>query len=542
MAATIMGSALISFHKGASTNFQILPDYEDSFDDSNLDGLLHQYRGVIINSLVTTFGLDGILFSDKDGGNVQTMHNAENRIYADSTFEERGERKYDRNDYATASYMNKRRKADFQETDTLIDGYTDKELSKDGTSHLEHIVSAKESHDNTDMRILLTKEQMSETINNDTNTLYTNASLNMSKNSSTMDEWANRTNRKDSTKTNAEFYDLNLEKAHEADAKARKYVTSEVATAKFKHYSKSMAKDSLKQGSLMAIRQALGIVFTEVAIIVVEETPELIKSMKEKFSMKVFFSRIGSIVKRAFKQVCEKKRDIMDSIKSGFTSGIFASLTETIINMFMTTAKNIIRLIRQSMVSITQAVKILFFEKEQLSPGERFIAASKVLLVGASTVLGTLIDQHLTETLTGMGIGAIPVIGSLLVDITSTFAGILLTGLLSVSFVYYIDHSTNIQELITLIDEIHENRFDTAIVNMDNAIFQIDSFISTLCEIDTDQLQRKVEELNNINTALKSGNAVAFYDYFSNNNISLQFHNSEEFMKFMLDEDTILEI
>lgn len=541
MENNMMCSTLCTFQNGENSTVQVLPDYDGSFENGNFDGLFHQYRGVIINSLVTAFGLDRILFVDHDGGNVQTMHNAENHIYSDNTFEKRGERAYNRNDYATATYMNKRRKKDFQNMEKLTDGYTGKDLVKDGSSHLEHIVSAKENHDNTAMRVLFTEDEMSKTINSDNNTLYTNASLNMSKNSYTMEEWANKQSKKDPTKSNAEFYDVNTEKAYVADANARKQIDAKVARRKLDHYSKSMAKDSLKQGSLMAIRQALGLVFTEAAMVVMDEMPELIKSMKNDFSLKRFFLRIGDIVKTAFKRVKEKKGDILEAIKSGFVSGIFTSITTTIINLFASTAKNIVRLIRQSMVSITEAVKILFFDKERRTTGERIIAASKVGLVGASTVLGVFVEQHLSESLVGIG-SAIPVIGPILVDVISTFAGVLLTGLLSVSFIYYIDHSEKIKDLISFIDKTRENCFDSALNKMDEANRLIDSYIAKLCEIDVEQLHSKICELHDINAALKSSNTVALYNYCSNNNIILQFHDSEEFMSFMLDEDTILEI
>lgn len=536
-------STLCAFQNGENSIVQVSPDYDKSFENGNFDGLFHQYQGVIINSLVTAFGLDRILFSDdKDGGNVQTIHNAENHVYANDTFKNRGERAYNRNDYATATYMNKRRKKDFQNTENLTDGYTGKDLAKDGSSHLEHIVSAKENHDNTAMRVLFTKEEMSETINSDNNTLYTNASLNMSKNSYTMEEWANKQSKKDPTKSNAEFYGVNTEKAYAADTNARKQIDAKVARRKLEHYSKSMAKDSLKQGSLMAIRQALGLVFTEAAMVVMDEMPDLIKSMKNDFSMERFFSRIGDIVKIAFNRVKEKKGDILEAIKSGFVSGIFASITTTIINLFATTAKNIVRLIRQAMVSITEAVKILFFDKEKRTTGERVVAASKVALVGASTVLGVLVEQNLSEALTKMGIGTIPIIGPVLIDVISTFTGVLLTGLLSVSFIYYIDHSEKIKDLITFIDKIRENCFDSALNKMNEANRLIDNYIAKLCDIDVDQLRSKIDELHDINDALKSANTVALYTYCSNNHITLQFNDSEEFMEFMLDEDAILEI
>jgi len=346
-------------------------------NNSSLNELLNQYRSVVLNSLITAFGLDQLLFKDKDGGNVQTIHNAEQHVYANDTFHERGERAYDRKDYAPQSYMNPRRKRDFQANEHIYDCYTGRELPKDGRAHLEHIVSAKENHDRTDLRILFDKEQMSKVINGEKNTAYIGSSMNESKGEKPLTEWEAQTSTKDKAKTNGEYYDVNSEKAHASDERARKNIDQEVARKKLAHYSSSMAKDGLKQGGQMAIRQALGVVFTEVAATVMDEVPNIIKQLRSNFSVETFFKKIGELVLNAFERVKSKMGDVLEALKTGFTSGVFTSIITTIINMFATTAKNIVRLIRQAMVSITEAVRILFFDKEKRTTGERVIAAFK---------------------------------------------------------------------------------------------------------------------------------------------------------------------
>ena len=88
--------------------------------------------------------------------------------------------------------MKARRKKDFQTQDNIMDGYTGLELPKDGRAHLEHIVSAKENHDNTAFRVLFDKEEMHTIINDKQNTLYTDSSLNQSKGDSALSDWVDR--------------------------------------------------------------------------------------------------------------------------------------------------------------------------------------------------------------------------------------------------------------------------------------------------------------------------------------------------------------
>lgn len=530
------------FENGKESEFFISQDqdYESNcFNNNSFNNILVQYKEVILNSLISSFGLDKLIFDYKDGGNVQTIHNAKEGIYANDTFKERGERKYNRDDYATANYMNSRRKQDFQSNDKIYDCYTGRELPKDGRAHLEHIVSAKENHDRTDMRILFWKDEMSKIINDKNNTAYTDGSLNQSKSDKTFSEWEKKSSKKDSSKSNGEYYGVNQEKAYAADNKARKSIDKKVARKKLEHYSKEMAKDSLKQGSQMAIRQGLGIVFTEVTMTIIDEIPNTIKVLRGNFSVEKFLNKIGNIVSVAFERVKNKLGDILEAIKTGFVSGAFNSIITTIINMFFTTAKNIVRLIKEAMVSITEAVRILFFDKEERTTGERVIAASKIIITGASTVLGVFFEQAIAASLQGTGVTTIPVIGPVLEDIIPIFAGTLLTGIISVTFLYFMDNSKLIQKLIDFINKVSEDCFDRALGTIKQANDLLDMYIAELCNIDIDGLRAKIADIHEINLGLAIGDDSCLYNYCNNNNIKLQFKNIEEFVDLMLSDEAL---
>ena len=530
------------FDNGNDSDFGLSKNSEygkNCFSNNSFNEILVEYKAVILNSLITAFGLDQLIFNDKDGGNVQTIHNAKEGIYANDTFKERGEREYNRNDYATASYMNSRRKKDFNNIDKIYDCYTGRELPKDGRTHLEHIVSAKENHDRVDMRILFSKEEMSDIINQKNNTTYIDGSMNQSKNDSSLKEWENKISKKDNRKTNGEYYGIDQKMAHAADGKARKTIDEQVARKKIEHYSKEITKDSLKQGGQIAIRQGLGIVFTEVAMTIIDEIPKTIKMLNGNFSVEKFFSSMSALVSIAFERIKNKLDNILEAIKTGFVSGVFNSIVTTIINMFFTTAKNIVRLIRQAMVSITEAVRILFFRKKETTAGERVIAAAKVIITGASTVLGILVEQTLSSSLQTTGLTTIPVIGSILADIIPIFAGTLLTGILSVTFLYFMDNSEIIKKLITFINKVKEDCFDRALGTIKQANNLLDDYIANLCNIDIDGLRSKIADIHEINLGLAIGDNSYLYKYCENNNIKLQFRNTEEFIDLMLSDEEL---
>lgn len=531
--------ALNSYKLGEDSNITISNDCKDSDgevfkNNSSFNELLSQYRGTVLSSLITAFGLDKILFTDNDGGNVQTIHNAKSHIYSDDKFRERGERAYNRNDYATANDMNDRRKHDFQTKEHIYDCYTGRKLPKDGRAHLEHIVSAKENHDQTDMRILFDKAEMFNIINGEKNTTYIDGSMNQSKGEKPLKDWEVKTSSKDKSMTNGEYFGVKAKRAHKADESARKSIDQQVARKKLEHYSSSMTKDSLKQGGQVAIRQALGVIFTEVATMVMDEVPNIIKQLHSDFSIEKFFLKIGDLVSQAFERVKSKMGHVLEAIKTGFTSGIFTSIITTVINMFATTAKNMVRLIRQALVSITEAIRILFFDKDKRTTGERVIAASKVIMTGASTVLGVLVEQSLSSFLQSSGIVAIPVIGGVLADIIPIFVGTVLTGLVSVSFLYYMDHSESIQKLIQFIDRISEDCFDRAVKTIDQANQLLDVYIAELCSVDIDKMREQVADIHEVNLAIDCGDTDVLYKYCDNNGIKLQFHNQEQFVNLML--------
>lgn len=546
MSESLSGSfteaSLSFFDKGKNSDFDITNNESfggNSFKNDSFNVILGEYKEVILNSLITAFGIDRLIFKDIDGGNVQTIHNAKEGVYANKTFEERGERKYNRDDYATSSYMNKRRKQDFKNNDKIYDCYTGRELPKDGRAHLEHIVSAKENHDNIDMRILFSKEEMSEVINQKDNTTYIDGSMNQSKSDTPLKEWEDRVSKKDKSKTNGEFYGVDSKKAHAADENARSVIDEQVARRKFKHYSKGMAKDSLMQGGQMAIRQGLGVVLAEVTMTILDEVPDTIRRLRGEFSVEKFFSNMGSLVAVAFERVKSKLGHILEAIKSGFVAGAFNSIITTIINMFITTAKNIVRLIRQAMVSITEAVRILFFDKEERTTGERVIAAAKVIVTGASTVLGVIVEQGLRTSLEGSGLVAIPVIGSVIGEVIPIFAGTLLTGLLSVTFLYFMDNSEIIKKLIDFINKVSDDCFDRALGTISQANYLLDKYIADLCSIDIDGLRSQVADIHEVNLGLAIGDNQCLYRYCENHNIKLQFSNTEEFVDLMLSDEAL---
>ena len=124
---------------------------------------------------------------------------------------------------------------------------------------------------------------------------------------------------------------------------------------------------------------------------------------------------------------------MIEKFKQGALAGFFSSITTTLTNIFFTTAKNVVKIIRQTSVSIVEAGKILLFNPNNLSFQERMVAVAKILATGASVVVGSLVGEVISLT----PIGNIPIVG----EIVQTFCGTFVTGVMSCTMLYLMENS-----------------------------------------------------------------------------------------------------
>ena len=163
-------------------------NYYPSKEENVVKSIFSQYESVIIYSLITSFGLD-FLIKDQHGGDVDTIHNVR-QIGKDpemtyknkqnqEDYENRG--KYDSRSYhSNSNYIQKRNEIQQKKKDdTLTDAYTGEKLDSSSKVDLDHVMSAKEIHD--DAGRVLADLSGEELANNPTNLQPTNAHTNRTK-------------------------------------------------------------------------------------------------------------------------------------------------------------------------------------------------------------------------------------------------------------------------------------------------------------------------------------------------------------------------
>ena len=495
------------------------------------NSIFEQYERVIMQSLITSFGLD-FLVRDQHGGDVDTIHNVR-QIGKDEQMKYKNKRnekaynnrgKYNRDDFEKyhSNYKTTYREI---ENAPLEDEYTGKTIhfyapSDDIQASLDHIISAKEVHDDRG-RVLSGLDSVS-LADSPENFAWTNNSLNKSMQYDSAEEYiAKHPELDEQTKQNILENDRTARKAYNEKIN-RTYYTSSA-------FFKDTAKAAGKVGVAMGLRQALGLVFSEIWFAVRDE----IKQGKE--DGKSLFNSIASGIKKGLENAKLKYKELWHKFIEGAVGGVLASLTTTLCNIFFTTAKNVVRIIRQSWASLVEATKIVLFNPDFLPFGERFRAAAKIIATGASVVAGTMVGDLIAKT----GVAAIPVVG----DIVQTFCGTLVTGILSCSLLYLLDRNSAVNKIVQILNSIPT--VDDIVVYYRTQARLLEEYCAKLMDIDLATFQKETQSYCEAVSILESANNqqelnCALWTVYKRFEINSPIGNHKDINSFMADPNSKL--
>ena len=195
-----------------------------------------------------------------------------------------------------------------------------------------------------------------------------------------------------------------------------------------RQFYRDAADVAAKRGLEMGMRQAVGFLFTELWFSV----RDAIAASDGTFegACKAIISGLEQGVNSARQNYAV----LFAQFGQGVMSGILASVSTTIINIFFTTSAHAGRIIRQSWASVVEATSIVFFGDRDQYMCDRITSAAKVIAAGASAIVGMEVQDKVEQAL-------VPVImPKELKSVVAVFAGSLCTGLLSVTLLFYIDN------------------------------------------------------------------------------------------------------
>lgn len=474
--------------------FQDHDDY--AINKDNMQSFWQITGKEILTTTVQRFGIEDLLNRVKGagglddyqlGGSVSTKHNAHNGIFVDAEHKASFEEPYDRKNYegiaANNNTLHQQRKARFKDPSPLYDEYTGKRLSKDGSTNLDHIVSAKRIHENETARLFMSREQRNNMAVSKENMAFTSEQVNKSKGELSMKEWLNKEH---NGITNSERFGIDPDKALSKEKKAEKFINRNVNKAVFNEVKEA----SFANGKMQVKRQTIGIVFYYFSEIFIDEMARFATAWKKYHgiservaAIKDMGSRIKERVIERIKNIKELIGEVVQGAIEGFFSGIIGIIVTTLINMVVSTVKSVGKILQDGISALISAVKLWGTNPEHLEKGELVKKITKMVGGTISGTLGLIFEQKVKSvvlTILALASFAEPI---------GIISGILVTGCLTGLIFYVVDNFSKIIDsfkavfsdikygLTVSAKEIKE-RYQTALKKIDEA------YVSVLTEIE----------------------------------------------------------
>ena len=387
---------------------QEIEDLKQQMTGSEADTLVEACKTSAMNIITSQFGLASLFIDSRDGGSVTTLYNFDEGITSTETDklkyqsyksnnDDSKKFKYVRKEVGYDKNFPKMRKEHFKTNEQVIDAYTGKVLPKDRRTQLDHIVSAKEIESNSKNHLFLSTEERANMAIKDTNLAFTSESINTSKQDKSMSEFL-ETKKRGKGITNKERYEIDEKKTMEKDKIARKAIKAEINKATFKKYSTELLQTGAKDAAKMALYSSLGVVLREFLQAVFQTIKEIFANYKNE-SLKELFARFKTKIQGVVEKLKREWKDIFSNSIEGAITAFFSNLLVFAINLFATTLKKLVSMIRAGFVSLVQAVKIMVNPPENMTFEEASYQAAKIMITGligaASLGLAAAVEKFL---------------------------------------------------------------------------------------------------------------------------------------------------
>ncbi|ECL0157654.1 hypothetical protein FJ643_01580 [Campylobacter jejuni] len=387
--------------------------------------LFDQCANNAMDAIMGHFGFAAVILDAKDGGNVNTTHNVRKGIYASEKerqrYANRGE--YDSDYYHKDSDYIKinKEQSQLKKQGKLEDYMTGKKIEANADTDLDHIVAAKTIHD--DPARVLAEMDGAKLANTESNLKMTDSSLNRSKKDKSAEEFlAKRDERlkileeqekkgiltpsqqkeKEKLLKQKEIQDEKFKEQYKQNEKEinrevdKKYYTS---SKPYKEALITGAQDAAK----MAAYSALGIVLKDFIKAIIIELKVTFKEFGNE-SLKEILMRFKDRICKVWEELKIKWKDILKGSFERALQTFFSNLVVFIINIFATTLKSIVQIVRAGFTSLWQAMKIITNPPKDMPNEDIYYEASKIMITGlisAVTMLGSESIKNFLLTIPG---------------------------------------------------------------------------------------------------------------------------------------------
>lgn len=484
---------------------------------------LEELEKTVVSSLATSFGLDFLLFKDKDGGSVDTVHNARSGIYASSEAEEayNARPEYDSSSYHThENYIATGRRDKLSHSDgQLHDPYRNVNMKDGEKRNLDHVISAKEVHDDRG-RVLAGIDGV-ELANQDSNLRSTIESINKSKGQTPIEDYLERRDDlialhkatlserqerlselpldtpeqrhnaqvlkdkiRDTESKIRDIESINPDEMRRVDKEARADYNQRIES---EYYSSSQFLEQTAVASGMAglnvgVRQMIGLVLAEVWFEMRKKIPVLAERLKSNFTFDAFISGFSDILADIWDRVEGRFQEFLVVFRDGAFSGVFSSLMTTVVNIFLTTKAMAVKIIREIWVYLVRVIKLLVFNPDGLSFVDLCKSAVSIVSLGLSTVIGSVVYFE-TATLFAFPFG-----GEM-----AAFIAALTTGIMTLAINYFLIYSSTAKKVWSFVESIMPHAVDLKRFQAINQ--ELDRYLVELASIEFGYDVHEVESL-----------------------------------------------
>ncbi|UVM25553.1 hypothetical protein [Pseudomonas sp. B21-021] len=496
----------VDLHVSDDESDAVLKAYSDAFSQQRFDQLVGDSRREVLQAIAVPFGLGRVLaVYDKKGGNVDTINNARNEVYAtDAAAKKYADLPaYDSTKFhGDKAYIAKNAKDTLdQNSGVLKDAYTNETFSQNKNQdprNLDHTISANVIH--TDRGRVLADADAPTLANADSNLNPTKKALNQSKGKksatqfveelqkntqSRQEEMQRLSNKQELTPKDENR--LRLLKQQEAiaqnpdlllakDKAAREAYEKKLSDAYYKSdkFKADLAKTSLKEGGKMAFQQAFGVMLIEFFSATFDELTDLYRNGRSHESL---VPELRIRLERIAKRVANQWQAALAAGGGGFVAGVLANLVTTLINVFVTTGKRAVRMFREGFMSLLKALKTLLLPPKGLTLREAAHEAIKITCAGGVIIAGVALEEIIEKQML-----MIPGLGALGAVLSAVIVGAL-TGLASTFVVYLVDKLDPLgvnrdRELIAL-NERSDQNLRQAMAENDRLLLVLENSLTT---------------------------------------------------------------
>lgn len=494
-----------------------------------------ELENTVVTSLATSFGLDFLLFKDKRGGEVDTVHNVREGIWATEAAREEFKQQtpYDSTPYHTdKNYIATGQKDKIsQQAGSLYDPYRNVVMGAGESRNLDHVISAKTIHEDAG-RVLAGLDGV-KLANQSSNLQSTQETVNKSKKQSSIPDYLDNlpgliTSHEATLSKDRKRLEMlprgTPEQHHKAQVLADKIRKSEDKIRELKaidpdemrkrhdaarapydqqiNYTYYTSSKFLNQtaaasgvaGLNMGTRQMLGLVMAEVWFELRDQLPTLLDKIKHNFSFESFIDSISRTLQGIWQRVQARFNEFLIAFKDGVFAGILSSLTTTLFNILATTQLMAIKIIREVWGQLVKAIKLLIFNPDQLAFVDLCKAVISLMSLGSATVVGSLAYAQL-----------LPLCNFPFGSELAAFASALVTGVVTLGLNYFMLHSSVAKKLWAFIESVMPH---AGLVRDFQAInLELDRYLAELSHLefnlDADELAEFAEELLACNNELQ---------------------------------------